>query len=219
MSLLVQSYHALSAKRQRRWRMVRPFVPRRVRWLYEGCLEVPGQLWYVDRKLLYGAIREHTPRTVFEVGTWYGGGSTYFISQALYENGGGVLHTIEENAEAHARAKENYARHLPHLLPHVVFHQGKSTEVYPALLRELAKVDAVFLDGGQDAKQTMTEFEMFARHLGPGTLLLAHDWDNEKMELLRPKLNASLEWKLLARARAPESVGFVVWLKKVASGE
>ncbi len=219
MTFLVQSYHALSAARQRRWRLVRRFVPRRVRWLYEGCLEVPGQLWYADRKLLYGAIREHKPKTVFEVGTWYGGGSTYFISQALYENGGGVLHTIEENAEAHARAKKNYARHLPHLLAHVAFHQGKSTEVYPALLREQGTVDAVFLDGGQDAQQTLTEFEMFAPHMGPQTLLLAHDWDNEKMALLRPKLEASKEWKLLARATAPESVGFVVWMRKVASGE
>ncbi len=199
--------------------MVRPFVPRRVRWLYEGCLEVPGQLWYIDRKLLYEAIREHKPKTVFEVGTWYGGGSTYFISQALYENDGGLLHTIEENAEAHARAKDNYARHLPHLLPHVVFHQGKSTEVYPELLRGQGKVEAVLLDGGQDAQQTMTEFELFAPHLVPGTLLLAHDWDNEKMALLRPKLEGAAEWKLLARATAPESVGFVVWMKKVASGE
>ena len=219
MSILVQSYHALSEARQRGWQLVRRFVPRRVRWLYEGCLEVPGQLWYIDRKLLYGAIREHKPKTVFEVGTWYGGGSTYFISQALYENGGGVLHTVEENAEAYARAKENYARHMPHLLPHVRFHSGKSTEVYPALLREQATVDAVFLDGGQDAQQTMTEFEMFAPHLGPRALLLAHDWDNEKMALLRPKLEATTEWRLQARATAPESVGFAVWQKKVASGE
>ncbi|MBI3663838.1 MAG: class I SAM-dependent methyltransferase [Acidobacteria bacterium] len=211
MSILVQSYHALSAARQRRWRLVRRLLPRRVRWLYEGCLEVPGQLWYVDRKLLYGAIREHKPQVVFEVGTWYGGGSTYFISQALFENGSGVLHTIEENAEAHERAKENYQRHLPHLLPHVRFHAGKSTEVYPALLRETAKVDAVFLDGALDAKQTLTEFEMFAPRLEPGALLLAHDWDNEKMALLRPKLEAAAEWNLQARATAPESVGFVVW--------
>ena len=214
MSILVQSYHALSESRQRRWRMVRRLVPRRVRWLYEGCLAVPGQLWYVDRKLLYGAIREHKPKTIFEVGTWYGGGSTYFISQALYENGGGVLHTIEENAEAHARAKENYARHMPHLLPHVRFHVGNSTKVYPVLLREQGALDAVFLDGGQNAQQTMTEFEMVAPHLRAGALLLAHDWDNEKMEMLRPKMEASKEWKLLARATAPESVGFVVWRKK-----
>ncbi len=214
MSLLVQSYHALSEPLQKRWRMVRPFVPRRVRFLYEGCLAVPGQLWYADRKLLYGAILEHKPRTVFEVGTWYGGGSTYFISQALYENGSGVLHTIEENAEAHERAKDNYARHLPHLLGHVRFHLGKSTEVYPALLHEQGVVDAVFLDGGQDAQQTVREFEMFAAHMQPAALLLAHDWDNEKMELLRPKLEASPTWTLQARATAPESVGFVVWQKK-----
>ena len=219
MSILVQSYHALSTARQRRWRLVRRFVPQRVRWLYEGCLEVPGQLWYADRKLLYGAIRERRPQTVFEVGTWYGGGSTYFISQALADNGGGVLHTIEEDAEAHAWAKENYARHLRHLLPHVKFHQGKSTDVYPALLRE-QPVDAVFLDGALDARQTLTEFEMFAPHLGPGALLLAHDWDNEKMGLLRPHLEAAAEWNLQARATAPESVGFAVWVrKKLASDE
>jgi predicted O-methyltransferase YrrM len=199
--------------------MVRPFVPRRARWLYEGCLDVPGQLWFADRKLLYDSIRAHKPRTVFEVGTWYGGGSTYFISQALYENGGGVLYTIEEDREAFARAKENYAQRLPHLLPHVRFHVGKSTEVYPALLRELGAVDAVFLDGGDDGRQTLREFEMFAEYMKTGALLLAHDWDQQKMEMLRPVLETSQQWTLQARATAPASVGFVVWIKKVASGE
>jgi len=214
MSLLVQSYHALGPAQQRRWRMVRQFVPRRVRWLYEGCLEVPGQLWYADRKLLYRAIRTHRPTSVFEVGTWYGGGSTYFIGQALYENGGGVLHTIEEDAEAHARARENYARHLRHLLPHVEFHHGKSTAVYPELLRQQVSVDAVFLDGALDAQQTVEEFELFAPYLKRGALLLAHDWDNEKMALLRPRMEASSEWRMEARATAPESVGFAVWVRE-----
>lgn len=214
MSYFKTSFHNCPPALQRRWRLVRWFVPRRRRWFFEGCLDVPGQLWISERKLLYETIRRYKPQTVFEVGTWYGGGSTYFISQALYENGGGVLHTIEENAEAHARAKENYARYLPHLLTHVQFHCGKSTEVYPALLREQANVDALFLDGAADPTETMAEFELFEPYLGAKSVMLMHDWDNEKMESLRPRLEASPEWKQMETLTGPYSLGFAVWTRK-----
>jgi len=194
--------------------LLRHFVPKRIRWFYEGCLPVRGQLWYADRKLLYETIHAHKPKIVFEVGTWYGGGSTYFISQALYENGSGVLHTIEVDLEIYSVAVENYRRHLAHLLPYVEFHFGDSTTVYPDLLRELEMVDAVFLDGAANPQQTRSELEMFAPYLTSGSLLLAHDWDNEKMSWLRPFIEASPDWVIKHTISLPYSVGFAVCMLK-----
>jgi predicted O-methyltransferase YrrM len=152
------------------------------------------------------------PKTVFEVGTWYGGGSTYFISHALHENDCGILHTIEADPQVHSIAVENYRRYLPHLLPHVRFHLGRAREIYPSLLRECGKVDAVFLDGAPDARETLGEFEMFAPHLASRSIVLMHDWDNDKMALLRPRMEKSADWVLQRTITTPHSVGFAVWI-------
>ncbi|MFQ5856394.1 MAG: O-methyltransferase [Anaerolineae bacterium] len=209
--MAVRSFHALSPVQQRVYVVIRQFIPGRLRWFYEGCISVPGQLWYAERRLLYMTIRKYNPKIVFEVGTWYGGGSTYFISQALYENGQGRLHTIESDPQLHAAAKANYRRYLAHLVPHVEFHLGDSTEVYPDVLAELGKVDAVFLDGAADAQQTVSEFEMFAPYMGRGSLLVMHDWDDEKMALLRPKIEGSPDGVLVKSISAPHSVGCAVY--------
>jgi predicted O-methyltransferase YrrM len=208
--VLQRSYHALGEKKREQWLWVRRFVPHRVRWFFEGCIEVPGQLWRVERRLLYEAIRARRPAAVFEVGTWYGGGSTYFISQALYENRKGVLHTVEVDAKLHAAAVGNYDGWLAHLKPYVQFHLGRALEVYPALLKDVGRVDVLFLDGAQDAGETLAEFGMFLPYLKRDAVLAAHDWDNDKMALVRPIIEHGGEWRITRRATAPQSVGFVV---------
>jgi predicted O-methyltransferase YrrM len=207
---LRSSYENLSPQEQRQWAWLRLFLPHRVRWYFEGCRSIPGQLWRAERKLLYETIRKVKPSTVVEVGTWHGGGSTYFISQALHDNGFGMLHTIEINPDAHQTAKDNYRRHLPHLLGHVHFHLGKATDIYPPLLRELKNIDTVFLDGSASPNEARDEFEMFKPFLRRGAVVLMHDWDNEKMTLLRPYIEQSSEWKVQQTITAPHSVGFAV---------
>nr|WP_086425286.1 class I SAM-dependent methyltransferase [Nitrospira cf. moscoviensis SBR1015] len=207
---LRHSYHALSPKDQQIWRIVRWMIPYRLRWFFEGCLQIPGQLWVADRKMLYRTIRRVKPQTVFEVGTWLGGGSTYFISQALHDNGFGMLHTIEADAHRHTAAQQNYKAHLPHLVKHVTFHSGKAMEIYPRLLRQLGSIDTVFLDGSADPQEAYGEFEMFAQYLHQGSVVLMHDWDNEKMALLRPAVERSAEWHIEQTITAPQSVGFAI---------
>lgn len=207
---LSYSYHALSPKDQRLWKAMRWTIPHRFRWFFEGCLQIPGQLWVADRKVLYGTIRRVKPKTVFEVGTWQGGGSTYFISQALHDNGFGILHTIEADPKIYAAVQHNYRTYLPHLVQHIKFHSGKALEVYPELLHQLGCIDTVFLDGSSDPQEAYGEFEMFSPFLPNGAVVLMHDWDNEKMALLRPALEQSLEWHVEHTVTAPQSVGFAV---------
>ncbi|HBH79856.1 MAG TPA: hypothetical protein DDY39_08520, partial [Nitrospira sp.] len=90
------------------------------------------------------------------------------------------------------------------------FHSGKAMAVYPHLLRQLGCVDTVFLDGSADPQEAYGEFEMFAPFLHNGGVVLMHDWDNEKMALLRPALERSSQWRIQQTITAPESVGFAV---------
>jgi len=210
----LRSFHALSPEDQKLWMKIRLFVPSRLRWFYEGCPVIPGHLWYWERILLHRVVRRYKPRQIFEVGTWYGGGSTYFIASALYENGFGVIHTIENNAKIYSKAVKNYNHYLKKLNSYVRFHFGLSTRIYPELLRKLGKVDMIFLDGRDDPHQTLSEFEMFEPYLGNGSILVAHDWCNEKMALLRPIVEASSEWELFRVLLPPKSVGFVVAFRR-----
>jgi hypothetical protein len=98
-------------------------------------------------------------------------------------------------------------------LPYVTFFRGSSTDIFPEELRQIDKVDALFLDGAQDSEQTACEFAMFEPHLGAGAVFMAHDWDNDKMESIRPKIEQSHEWILETKLTAPHSLGFVVYRK------
>jgi len=207
------SYHALSPRQQTLWRLIRWVVPARERWFFEGQMEIPGQLWYADRQLIYQTIKTRRPQAVFEVGTWQGGGSTLFIAQALYENGVGRLYTVELDAEQHARAVENYRRYRPDLLPFVEFHVGSSTAVYPALLRQEGKVDILFLDGF-GAEQSLAEFKMFAPYLKDGATLISHDWLDTKMSMLRPMLEVDTSWQIEHVLKPPQSVGLAILRKR-----
>lgn len=207
------SYSALSPRQRLLWRLVRRFVPPQRRFFFEGHIQVPGQLWYADRELIYQTSRVHRPQIVFEVGTWQGGGSTLFIAQALCDNGSGKLYTVELDPIQHARAVESYRRFLPHLLPFVSFYQGSSSEVYPPVLKQVGRVDAVFLDGF-GAEQSLAEFRLFEPYLREGAILMAHDWFDEKMRLLRPTLEADPTWEIQRVLTPPDSVGFALMRKR-----
>jgi len=209
--MVIKSFDTLAPSKRWLWMIVRHLVPRQSRWFYEGCLGIPGQLWYEDRRLLYGTVRAYRPETVFEVGTWYGGGSTYFISSALKDNGRGMLHTVESDRAVYAMALQSYSHQLSHLRAHVKLYVGTSTGIYPNVLKDVGRADMVFLDGGDDPRQTASEFNMFARYMGRGSVLLMHDWDNEKMSVLRPLIERSADWIPRAKIIPPRSVGFAVY--------
>ena len=175
-----------------------------------------GQLWYQERKALFEVVKQTRPQIMFEVGTWEGGGSTFFIAEALYRNGSGILHTTEIDRSRFKQAVKSYEQHLPHLLPHVRFHLGASTDVYKDILSEVGTVDAVLLDGEQDASKTVQEFEMFEPFMRPGAKLLMHDWGNEKMRLLRDRLASSDDWTPDLVVSPRGAVGFGVFSRSGA---
>ena len=215
--MVIKSLNAASPREQRLWKLLRPLVPKRLGWFYEGCRDVPGQMWYADRKALYDAVRRCKPQVICESGTWLGGGSTFFIAQALYDNGGGILHTTEVSAEFHAAASESYDRRLSRLRPLVEFHLGTSAQVYSRLLPQIGPVDALLLDGAEDAQVTVEEFQMFAPFLSSRAVVMAHDWNTEKMRRLRPILEDTSQWTLQKRVTPPHSVGFAVFERAAGS--
>lgn len=208
------STDGLGPKKLLLWRVARYFVPKEKRFFFEGHARLRGQMSYDERLAIYNAVREFKPQHCFEIGTWRGGGSTLFVAQALFDNGQGQLHTIENDPEFFKEARMNYTRYLSHLLPHVEFHLGDYHSQYPPLLRALKKIDFLILDGPEDAAETISQFDVFRPHMESGAILVAHDWFTEKSRLLRPIVEESDEWGVLSILRPPISLGLVVAIRR-----
>ena len=206
----MKSSDNLSPRRKHMWDFVRLCIPGRMRWFYEGHPKLRGQLWYAERKLLYETIRAYRPVHCFEIGTWRGGGSTLFISQALHDNQQGMLHTVEVNKEFYNDAMRNYETNLPELVDYVAFHLGDYKTIYGQVLEECKQVDFLILDGAEHGEQTLDQYNFFAPYLRQGSLLMAHDWFTEKCELLRREIEGSKQWGIVSVLTPPKSVGLAL---------
>jgi predicted O-methyltransferase YrrM len=210
----MKSSDNLTPRRRRLWEILRYAVPPRVRWFYEGHPALRGQLWYAERKLLYQTIRKYRPAVCFEIGTWKGGGSTLFISQALHDNGRGHLHTIEIDRDLCDEAHLKYEQYLPHLGPFVTFHVGDYREIYKEILEKIGGVDFLVLDGPEDAGETLRQYNFFLPYMKPGTVLMAHDWFTEKARLLKSQLTNENSWSVLKVLSPPASVGLALAIRQ-----
>lgn len=210
----MRSTDVLGSRQRKLWDIVRVLVPRKQRFFFEGHPAMRGQLWYAERKLLHTTIRKYRPAACFEIGTWRGGGSTLFIAQALYENGAGLLHTIEVDEQFFREARKNYADLLPHLQAHVAFHLGDYRDVYGKILPTVKYVDFLLLDGAEDAEETLRQYEVFKPYLRSGSLLMAHDWFSEKTRLLRPIVEQGKEWEIISVLAPPGSVGLALAVRR-----
>lgn len=144
-----------------------------------------GQLWLDDRRVLWNTVRELKPQVAAETGTWQGGGSTFFILEAMRMNGCGVLHSVESDATMHTIAAHRYGNEWSYLAPYLRLHLGDSVTVYREELRDV-QLDLVFIDGGD--KDALAEFNLLAPKLRLGGALFCHDWHNGKAEELKPVL-------------------------------
>jgi predicted O-methyltransferase YrrM len=163
--------------------------------------EIKGQLNDEERRLLTDAIVEarKKPEVVLEVGTWLGGGSTLHILRALERNGVGHLWGIEADHSIYEQMLENIGRAAPEAIRRFVPLFGFSHEVIPVWLKGLgpeAKVDLVFLDGGNNPGEQIEEFHLLDPHIPIGGQLLAHDAKLRKGKWLAPYLRRLDNWQV-----------------------
>ena len=213
-ALLKQNYHVLNDL-QRAWyrTQIAPGWTPEQRFFFEGDLGLIGQMYLAERAALFQTVLEFKPRRVFEVGTWTGGGSTYFLASAFARLGAGEVVTLEAHRVLNAISQSYYRMHLAHLMPHVRFLSGADVSTaFSALLAD--GLECVFLDGAEDAEQTWEQYQFFSAYFRPGTILMAHDWDTAKMAKVRPVLQADPGWELLMHLTQPDSIGFVTFRRR-----
>lgn len=210
---LLHNYHELNRwQRLQYWMLQRGQLSPQDRFFFEGHRGLPGQMYREERRALYEAIMERKPRLCFEIGTASGGGSTFFIASAIKVLGAGKLISLESVKVVHEQARRRYSTDLKHLAPHVELLHGSSPRAFlPQILESGSTVECLFLDGSDNAEEAVAQYRFFRQFAGPDTILMAHDWNDVKMSLLRPIIEEDRSWRLLKALDAPVSVGFVVY--------
>ena len=123
-----------------------------------------GSCWEVEGKMLYAITRLLRPDTVVELGTYYGC-STAHILQGLYDNGKGILYTVDNGTDP-GPEKQRYS-------PHLVQRRMDGVK-FARELRGL-QVDLVFEDGPHTTEFTRDVLTYMKQALAPQGIILVHD--------------------------------------------
>lgn len=187
-----------------------------------AMIAIPGQLNDEERRLLTSAILEAVtkPKVILEVGTWLGGGSTLYFLRALESNGEGHLWGIEADRSIYERMIANIRGAAPEAAHRFTPLFGRSQDVLPGWLAErgsTAMVDVVFLDGGDNPFEQITEFQLLADRIPIGGQLFAHDANFRKGKWLRPYLQQLDNWRVEIHEVSPEGLLQAVKLKEAPS--
>lgn len=164
-----------------------------------AAAEIAGQLNAAERRILTQAVLEapEKPRVVLEVGTWLGRGSTLHLLRALARNGEGHLWGIEADRSIYEAMLANIDTAAPEALHRFTPLFGLSHMVIPSWLNEKENdftIDLVFLDGGDNPLEQITEFRLLADRIPVGGQLLSHDAKLRKGRWLVPYVSALDNW-------------------------
>ncbi len=161
---------------------------------------IEGQLNPAERTLLAAPLLAAPEREwrVLEVGTWLGGGSTVTFLRTLHQLGHGHLWGVEADQGIYERMIANLRAAAPDAVGRFTPLFGFSQAVIPRWLAEQPAdfaVDLAFLDGGNNPREQITEFELLASRIPVGGHLFAHDAKLRKGKWLVPFLRELDNWE------------------------
>lgn len=161
---------------------------------------IEGQLNERERQILTDAIvlAPKKPAVLIEVGTWLGGGSTLHILRALEQNGQGHLWGIEADPSIFEQMRANICASVPAAANRFTPLFGFSQDVLKQWKKkqpEDASVDFAFLDGGNNPREQIEEFELLDPLIPVGGQIMLHDAKMRKGRWLAPFLSRLDNWE------------------------
>ena len=163
-------------------------------------MAIEGQLNEAERRLITEAITgaAKKPLVAIEVGTWLGGGSTLHILRALEQNGTGHLWGIEADRSIYERMLANIRAAAPTEISRFTPQFGFSQDVLKQWKKEQpadVAVDFAFLDGGNNPREQIEEFELLDPLMPVGSQLMSHDAKMRKGRWLVPFIFRLDNWE------------------------
>lgn len=157
---------------------------------------IEGQLNEAERRLITGASPKS--QAAIEVGTRLGGGSTLHILWALEQNGTGHLWGIGVDRSIYERMIENIRAAAPQEANRFTPLVGFSQDVLQEWRQRQAAarmVDFYFLDGGNNPREQIEEFELLDPLIPVSGQLMSHDAKLRKGRWLVPFITRLDNWE------------------------
>lgn len=126
----------------------------------------------IDRMLLYHLVRALRPLHVVEIGTYFAAGAEV-LARALWENGRGLLHTIDPYGKI--RGPSLIGRWDERLRAHVRFYPWNSMEFFERLDARQFPLDLVFVDGNHNFESALFDLQSAAKRIRPGGIVVMDD--------------------------------------------
>jgi predicted O-methyltransferase YrrM len=167
---------------------------------------IESQLHPKEKEVLLNKLATIPSPTILEIGTYMGGGSTLTFLEAIKRKGAGKLIGIEANPNVFAEMKANIAS-----VDHGYFAffepiSGFSQRVIPDLLTKYTQYDLAFLDGGNNPREQIEEFELLKEAIPVGGFIFSHDANLRKGHWLVPYLSALDNWRVIIHQASEEGL-------------
>ena len=153
-----------------------------------------------SRAILYCLIRMGRPQAVAEIGTQYAG-TAEVLARALWENGGGELHTTDPFGKE--RCPKIIARWPRDLRRVTHFYPLTSMDFLLDLQKRRITLDLVLVDGNHDYEFALFDLQMSAQLLRPGGVVVMDNAEQTgPFEASRAFLERNPAWRELGNAIA-----------------
>jgi len=167
---------------------------------------IESQLHPVEKQILGRKIDAINNPTILEIGTYKGGGSTLTFLEVLKRKRAGKLIGIEADPDVFAQMKANIALVDPGYFDFFEPISGFSQRVIPELLTAYPHFDLAFLDGGNNPREQIEEFELLKDAIPVGGFLFSHDANLRKGHWLVPYLSELDNWRVTIHQASEEGL-------------
>jgi predicted O-methyltransferase YrrM len=162
----------------------------------------PGRSLMSDhsRAVLYSLVRMMRPQLIAEIGTLYAG-TTEVFARALWENGGGVVHTADPYGGE--RCPAIISQWPAELQRHAQFHAKSSMDFFARMVLEGKTFDLLLIDGNHDYEYALFDLQMAARLARPGGVVVMDNSEQSgPFKAARLFLAANPAWREIGNAIA-----------------
>jgi predicted O-methyltransferase YrrM len=162
----------------------------------------PGRSLMSDhsRAVLYSLVRMMRAELIAEIGTLYAG-TTEVFARALWENGGGVVHSADPYGGE--RCPAIIAQWPAELQSHAQFHAKSSMDFFSRMVLENKTFDLLLIDGNHDYEYALFDLQMAARLMRPGGVVVMDNSEQSgPFKAARLFLAANPAWREIGNAIA-----------------
>jgi predicted O-methyltransferase YrrM len=167
---------------------------------------IESQLHIAEKDILRTRVAAMTDPTILEIGTYKGGGSTLTFLEAIKRKNSGKLIGIEADPDVFAEMKANIISVDAGYFSFFEPISGFSQRVIPGLLTKYPRFDLAFLDGGNNPREQIEEFELLKDAIPVGGFLFSHDANLRKGHWLVPYLRELDNWRVTIHQASEEGL-------------